>query len=384
MRRLVAVVLLVGLGVFVDVGCRSEPVIDGKKVSDWIGMLRRDEWGVRSNASDALARLGPPALPYLERALASKDPAVRQGVVGALGKMGPTAQDVVPQLLKGISRENIVAIRAEILKALQAIAPDAPGVPEEFKKRLRDIDPEVREIARQALERLEQKREPAKTVAPVAPEKKFGDEGMTFELRQAVANEIAQAKPGADFALIAEVARGAKRAVVVWPGIKNGSLQDGDIVAYVFERGAANTWHKAAGPLKLSVAGAGSVSLAEALGGADGQQVIRPCGVPRATLAEYLTQHAKALKDALSAHKVPEAIAAYEDFLKAFSFSLAAFSATIPELLIKGAFDTPLQLTALQTSDSAVVTITIDKKPQNVQVSIRPCGGNWVVTEFKL
>ncbi len=215
------------------------------------------------------------------------------------------------------------------------------------------------------------------------PEKNFGDEGMTFELRQAVTNEIARTNPGANFALIAEVSRGAKRAAVGWQGIKNGSLHDDDMVAFVFERGVANAWIKAAGPLKLSVAGAGSAALAEALGGADGQQVIRPCGAPRATLAEYLTQNAKAVKDALSAHKVPEAVAAYEDLLKAFSFPLAAFSATVPEMLIKGAFDAPLQLDALQTADSTTVTITIDKKPQNVQVSIRPCGGKWVVTEFK-
>ncbi len=383
MRRLVVVMVLVGLGVFVETGCVSEPTIDGKKVTYWIGMLHHDDWTVRSNASETLVRAGSPALPYLRRALTSKDPAVRQGVVGVLGIMGPLAQDVVPELLKLVSREAVVAIRAEILKALMEIAPDAPGVPEEFKKRLRDIDPEVREIARQALDRLTQKKEPAKTAAETAPEKKFGDEGMTFELRQAVANEIARTKSGADFALIAEVSRGAKRAAVVWPGIKNGSLHDDDIVAYVFERGAANAWIKAAGPLKLFVAGGGSAALAEALGGADGQQVIRPCGAPRATLGEYLTQNAKAVKDALSAHKVPEAVAAYEDLLKAFSFTLAAFSATVPEMLIKGAFDAPLQLNALQNADSTTVTITIDKKPQNVQVSIRPCGGKWVVTEFK-
>jgi hypothetical protein len=383
MRQTVMVALLVGFGLFINTGCKSEPVIDGKKTTVWIGMLHHDDWAVRSNASDALARLGPPALPYLQRALASKDPAVRQGVVGVLAKMGPVSKELVPQMQKLISHESVAAIRAEILKAFLEIAPDAPGVPEEFRKRLRDIAPEVAEIARQALERLEQKKEPVKTVAPVAPEKKFGDEGMTFELRQVVANEIARTKPGADFALIAEVARGAKRAAVVWPGIKDVTLHREDIVAYVFERGAGNTWVNATGPLKLSIAGAGPAALAEALGGADGQQVIRPCGVPRATLAEYLNQNAKAIKDALSTRKVPEAITAYENLLKAFSFSLAAFSPTIPEMLIAGAFDAPLQLNALQTGDSTSIPITIDKKPRNVQISIRPCGGNWVVTEFK-
>lgn len=74
------------------------------------------------NALDALASLGPPAVPRLVGAL--KYAALREEVIGILGRMGPAAAPATPQLVQLIEDKNPNVAHAAVL-ALAAIGPPA-------------------------------------------------------------------------------------------------------------------------------------------------------------------------------------------------------------------------------------------------------------------
>ena len=384
MRRLAAgSILVLMLGAY-PLGCSSEPEIDGKKVTDWVALLRSEDWTMRDKAQQTLARMGKDAVPYLKRMVRGTDPTMRRSVVITLGKIGPPAEEVVPVLLRRMKVEKVAVIRAEILRTLAVIAPRAPGVPEEFQKRLRDVDAEVRDAARAGLEILEKpdkQPEPdarADAVDEAGPEKKKKEELM---LRDAVAAELG--KQGISFGLVAEVVRASRRAAVVWPAVKEGKILDDDIVAYVFERRGKDGWELVAGNLGLS-GGGGANKLAEALGGADQQRVVRPCGVPGDDLPGYLLQKAKVFQKALEDGKPEEAMVAYEELSRAFSFRKVAYDDMLPEMLIKGAFvDSPWKFQPIEGKDTCPVEVETKDGVQKATLHFSACGGGTVISDLE-
>lgn len=75
-------------------------------------------------AAEALGRIGPPAVPMLQEALRSADPAVRHQALVVLLKMGPDAREAVPELVR-LLEDDDEEIRRLAAKALGQIGPEA-------------------------------------------------------------------------------------------------------------------------------------------------------------------------------------------------------------------------------------------------------------------
>ena len=370
-------------------GCTSEVEIDGRTAGDWIGLLRHQDWEVQENASEALARLGPKAVPFLKQGLKAKDPTLRRGVIETLGKIGPPAWKTVPMLLSLISREEVAVIRAVILQSLARISPKDEKVQAEFNKRLRDVDAGVREEAQKGIDLLappEPETAPPPDsavkpeVKPVALDEQEAKEPLppAFVLREAVRAAVENKMPGAAFGMVAEVVRADRRAAIVWPAVWDGKILDGDIVAFVFERKGEEHWELVAETVKLNSKDA-AFRLSEALGGADDQLVVRSCGVGRDRLQAHLSEHGKAFQEGLAGGKVKASMEAYEELTKAFSFSLAAYSDDIPEMLANKVLGSPWKINTTQDGNRLGVEIRAGDKTLNFELDLRPCGRGFVI-----
>lgn len=223
--------------------CSSEPEIDGRKIGDWVNLLRHQDWKVQEQAADALSRMGAVAVPYLQRGLQAKHPTLRQWIVKTLGRIGPPAKGVINRLLIRISREEVALIRREIVIALALIDPTDARVKAEFTKRLRDVDQSVREAAKQGLEKSK-----PKVVKPAVQEKNqtvaTTQEPQEFLLREVVSAELAKTQPTLSFAMLAEVVRAERGAAIIWPGIENNQLIQRVAMALVFEQQADKSWKR--------------------------------------------------------------------------------------------------------------------------------------------
>jgi hypothetical protein len=361
--------------------CRQDPEIDGKPITDVVNLLRHDDWAVQSATIDSLAKVGQPAVLYVLDGLPSKDPALRRGAIITLGRIGPAAKEAIKPLLVRIAREEVALLRAEILKSLATIDPLDPQVVAEFNKRLKDQAVEVREAAQAGLAAGAPKPLPA----PRDPKEPGGavPEAERLLLREAVAALLAKEKPGVSFGLVAEVIREAQRAAVVWPAIREGKVLDDDVVAYVFTRQSDGSWVLAAGNLGLSKSD-GANELAKALGGADKQRVVFPCGMPRDQLFAQLNEQGCAFQKALAANKPDQAVAAYERLVQGFSFPLAVYNDMIPEGLAKGWFcENTFKVDPACGGDSCPLQTVGKDKTESGQVVLRSCGTGVVISELR-
>ena len=75
-------------------------------------------------ASEALARIGPPAVPSLVQALNHRDPQVRREATRVLMRMGPDAKSAAPELTQLLDDEDEL-VRKYAAKALGNIGPEA-------------------------------------------------------------------------------------------------------------------------------------------------------------------------------------------------------------------------------------------------------------------
>lgn len=82
------------------------------------------EWGLPETAADALARIGPAAVPALMQALDSKEPYVRERAAQAFARMGPEASAAVPALTRAL-RDGDPDVRRAAARALGQIGPAA-------------------------------------------------------------------------------------------------------------------------------------------------------------------------------------------------------------------------------------------------------------------
>src|SRR5271166_4882027 len=87
---------------------RQPAPADEKSVLDWIKELRAADSGMRRQAAEALARLGPKAaaaVPALIEALADKDVMVRRDAGRALSRIGEPA---VPALIEALADKDVM------------------------------------------------------------------------------------------------------------------------------------------------------------------------------------------------------------------------------------------------------------------------------------
>jgi len=374
MRRAGLLVLVAMFLAMFGCKCGDQLEVEGRSLAEWVGLLRHADWSTQVEAQDKISRLGPRAVPYLSKMIWAKDPTLRKGVVATLARIGPDAGDAIPALLKRMKVEKVAAIRVEILVTLAAIDPKAEGVKEEFTKRLRDLAPEVRLAAERGLKKLE----PPKPKEKKPDDAKQPRQKQEFVLREQVSK--IEKMQGIGFGLVAEVIRKKRRAAVVWPAIKEGKILDDDIIAFIFEQ-TGGEWKLIAGNIGLS-AGQGANKLSEALGGADKQKVIRECGVDRDKLAFYLEEKGKGFKEALAAGNADEAMKAYEELTRAFSFRLVAYDDMLPEMLINQAFSEPAWKMDTKATGLVSVEVSVKGKTSKGKLRLGTCGGGTVISEL--
>jgi hypothetical protein len=153
-----------------------------------------------------------------------------------------------------------------------------------------------------------------------------GDDVATSPLRSRVAEALAPSS----FALIGEVERRDRRAVVVWPGLSGGEAAP--LVAFVFTQ-EKGEWETIGDPIELPKRGGAEV-LAEALGGADDQRIARECGLPPDKLAKHLQQHRKRFEEALAQGDSNAATSSYEQMARAFAWQHVGTGSLLLDLLL--------------------------------------------------
>jgi hypothetical protein len=141
---------------------------------------------------------------------------------------------------------------------------------------------------------------------------------------------VAETLAPASFAVVGDVVRGDRRAIVVWPGMEDG--EPSSLVAFAFAR-AGGKWSPVSDRLALPKRGGAQV-LSDALGGADEQRILRDCGLADDALAAHLQQHAKAFSEAVAASDTSAASAAYEQMARAFAWQHVATSSLLLDLLL--------------------------------------------------
>jgi hypothetical protein len=91
-------------------------------------------------AAEALAQIGPPALPELRRALQSPNPRVRREAASVLVRMGPDGKDAVSDLIPLLDDED-EATRKLAARALGRIGPDAAAAVPALMRTLLETQP---------------------------------------------------------------------------------------------------------------------------------------------------------------------------------------------------------------------------------------------------
>jgi len=113
-------------------------------------LLASDDAGVRTEAAQALARLGRPAVPHLLWAFRGGRPDVQEAAAPALGAIGDPA--AVPALAEALARSPYVAVRWQATQALAQIG--GADAEQALLGALRDRDRTVRLAAVEALGRI--------------------------------------------------------------------------------------------------------------------------------------------------------------------------------------------------------------------------------------
>jgi HEAT repeat protein len=87
----------------------------------------------------AAAKIGVPALPFLERALQDGDSCIREEAVRAAGEIGVPALYILEKAMG-----DVMEIRAEVVRVAGEIGADALPL---LERAMRDKDPYVQELA---------------------------------------------------------------------------------------------------------------------------------------------------------------------------------------------------------------------------------------------
>jgi HEAT repeat protein len=122
---------LLSTGMLLAAGCSGPPTMDSGKLSTPVNAAMPSTSGDSGQiaASDALGRIGQPAVAALSSVLSDPDPVVRLQACRALAYMGPQAKDAVPYLTQSLGDQN-ETVRDQAAVALGQIgAPAAPAVP---------------------------------------------------------------------------------------------------------------------------------------------------------------------------------------------------------------------------------------------------------------
>ena len=159
---------------------------------EWLGLARRrhrttsflGDYEESPEIVEDLARLGPPAIPVLTKALTDndEDDRVRLHAALALGEMGPQAAEATPSLIQALKQRNeMIATRAA--SALGKIGPPAKDAVPALIDALKAGDWSLRCWAAETLGRIG----PAAKAAVPALEEALKDEQARFYAAEALA-----------------------------------------------------------------------------------------------------------------------------------------------------------------------------------------------------
>jgi len=131
-----------------QLGTDANPAVDALSIA-----LRDEDWLVRHNASQALARIKGDAIPVLIGALNDNDNEIRFLAAQALESIGPEAEEAVPALVYALQSEDI-EIRQHVCSALGQIGSSSKESVPVLIFALDDQDIGVRLMAAEALGRI--------------------------------------------------------------------------------------------------------------------------------------------------------------------------------------------------------------------------------------
>jgi hypothetical protein len=111
----------------------------------------------RMRAAQELARVGPgaaPAVPTLIEVLKDSDLSLVMMTVVCLDRIGPGAKSAVPTLIEMADTNKDASLRVSAVRALAHIAPRDPAVEAALERALHDSEPQVKNVAEQALQQI--------------------------------------------------------------------------------------------------------------------------------------------------------------------------------------------------------------------------------------
>src|SRR5262249_42540539 len=111
---------------------------------------------VRQNVAFALGRLGEKAVPYLREALRDDDVLVRRDAASSLGEMGDKARPAISDLVNSLNKAGTDSEVKKIVLAtvVKLVKPTDRDAIADLAKVLNDRDPEVRRNAAFALSNI--------------------------------------------------------------------------------------------------------------------------------------------------------------------------------------------------------------------------------------
>src|SRR3712207_5375447 len=122
-------------------------------VAPLIEKLTDNDFRVRHDAADAIAKIGSPAVPFLITALKSENQQVRWRAASALGEIGAEASAAVPALMVTLQDEDEY-IRRISAYALGKIGPEASAAVPILIDALQDEDRNLRIVVAYALGKI--------------------------------------------------------------------------------------------------------------------------------------------------------------------------------------------------------------------------------------
>lgn len=122
-----------------------------RAINALIPMLRDAQEQVRSTATEALAAIGPDALPAITAAMEQDLPSdVLTRLLRAVGAIGPEGALVLPAIAKLASSPD-TAVRLEAVRSLGHLGHAAPIAIRALERAIEDGEPEIAAAARRAL-----------------------------------------------------------------------------------------------------------------------------------------------------------------------------------------------------------------------------------------
>lgn len=157
----------------------SEPVYQGKRLSNWLADLDLGSGHSPEAATQAVRAIGTNSFPVLMRMLRAKDPLWKRGLIALSARqslielqisqadlvrcravqgyaaLGPAAKETVAALIQVMDSEPRVEVRMDVAAALGAIGPGAKAAIPVLLKAAQDQNSELRKAALCALVNIE-------------------------------------------------------------------------------------------------------------------------------------------------------------------------------------------------------------------------------------